>query len=1163
MIKSIDCDLFTLCETFLTNSNVIEVEGYSWFGNNRQDIDKNATRGSGGVGVLVKNEICNDFQIEKLDRSFDGILWLKLTNKQIECDKVIVCTCYCPPPSSSRGNISQEFYDRLLTDVYMYYDRLCPCIITGDFNARIGDLKDFDSSLDVVKNRTCIDTIKRNHESFLNFLNDSQFCILNGRFDSSKDNFTSISGKGCAVVDYMCTPYDILSCVSEFSVTTMREIVNSLDFQSSELSALPDHSILRCVLNTSPYSKCSQELRQAECPISPQSNSPSVNTQKRYKITNVNIDMFVNERCKHALLNIINNLENNVKTQGELNSAYSNFIDVLQNEMDKTFKSYECNNKKMRTRFRKPWWNDNLKKLFQTAQSAEKTYLKGKKKGVNTSLLRHMFVNKRKQFDRVYRKEKRKYLSSFQAELFQLKYHNPKKFWEEISNLGPQKKQKEIPHEVVLNDGTVTSNINEILQKWENDYKNLLNTHTSVNSSSNEFVRRVKETLTVWDNDYRGILTNMNAISSNPGNIINDNLNRDISCEEVSTALKLAKNGKAVGCDNIPNEILKCKSIDSVLHALFNKCLHFGMVPNMWSQTLILPIAKPGKDPRIPSNCRGISLISTLSKVFSTILNLRLVEYLDNKDILCEEQNGFRKMRSCLEHIYTLSTIIKSKKKYGKPVFACFIDFSKAFDSVNRDLLWIRLLKYGVDGKFLQVLKAMYTNLQACVKLHNHLTNWFGSYIGVRQGDTLSPTLFNVFVNDLANEIKELDCGVKLKNKTISILLYADDIVLISESEKSLQEMLDTVHRWCQKWQLGINCSKTQVIHFRKSSEQETNFVFKIGDKHIEKVQKYKYLGVELNSSLNFSETVETLANAGSRSLGSLVHKHFKVNGLQPHIFKELYEATVCKIIDYGAGVWGGPSYNKCDTIQHRAMRTILGVGRQTPIPFLYFELGWTPPNIRQKLEMVRLWYHLVGLSDKRLPKQIFMLDTTQWKRNVQTMFKKANLSAVFDSDNAENLPFTTIFEKIKVTLTKEMIKNLTNSMENMSRLCHYRAFETVLNFSEQVYVLSCKNRNYRSIIAKLRSSTFNKIRVESGRYRNIQRELRICKRCDSHSIDDEIHALLYCTKFQDDRGKLIQQVCKLYKQFETCDDIGKLKILLSAPDIVNSTARFIVQCDF
>ena len=112
------------------------------------------------------------------------------------------------------------------------------------------------------------------------------------------------------------------------------------------------------------------------------------------------------------------------------------------------------------------------------------------------------------------------------------------------------------------------------------------------------------------------------------------------------------------------------------------------------------------------------------------------------------------------------------------------------------------------------------------------------------------------------------------------ILLYADDIALISESEDSPQRMLDVVNNWCQKWQLNINCTKTEIIQFRKMSENESEFEFKIGNNIIQKVNRYKYLGVELNYCLNFTETVNTLATASSRSLGSLVHKYYSSNGL-------------------------------------------------------------------------------------------------------------------------------------------------------------------------------------------------------------------------------------------------------------------------------------------
>ena len=179
------------------------------------------------------------------------------------------------------------------------------------------------------------------------------------------------------------------------------------------------------------------------------------------------------------------------------------------------------------------------------------------KKGVNFAHLRHIFVNKRKLFDRAYRKEKRQYLSGYQSKLSDLKTKDPKKFWQEISNLGPNQKKDNIPQEVILNDGNITSNIKEILHKWETDYKKLFDVEIAYNHTSDEFINRVKETLKRWDSDYRSMFTNMNVDGSSAGNNINDNLNREITRDEVNKALKLLKNGKAVGIDNIPNEVLK------------------------------------------------------------------------------------------------------------------------------------------------------------------------------------------------------------------------------------------------------------------------------------------------------------------------------------------------------------------------------------------------------------------------------------------------------------------------------------------------------------------------------------------------------------------------------------------------------------------------------
>ena len=141
-----------------------------------------------------------------------------------------------------------------------------------------------------------------------------------------------------------------------------------------------------------------------------------------------------------------------------------------------------------------------------------------------------------------------------------------------------------------------------------------------------------------------------------------------------------------------------------------------------------------------------------MAKVFTSILNNRIVTFLDNTGRICEEQNGFRKNRSCTDHIYSLHSIAKERQIEGLKTFVTFIDFSKAFDSVNRNLLLYVLLQSGIDGKLYFIIKALYNLTEACVTLNGALSEWFKTELGVRQGDNLSPTLFSVFINELAEK---------------------------------------------------------------------------------------------------------------------------------------------------------------------------------------------------------------------------------------------------------------------------------------------------------------------------------------------------------------------------------------------------------------------------
>lgn len=139
----------------------------------------------------------------------------------------------------------------------------------------------------------------------------------------------------------------------------------------------------------------------------------------------------------------------------------------------------------------------------------------------------------------------------------------------------------------------------------------------------------------------------------------------------------------------------------------------------MWLRSIINPIPKSQiDDPRVPLNYRRISLFSTVYKLYSSILSDRLMSYLEKRHLLVDEQNGFHKDRACIGHLYSLCTIIRSRLDEKKPTFACFIDFKKAFDLVNRDLLWCRLLEYEVNGKFYRSLQSLYSSSRACVLLY-------------------------------------------------------------------------------------------------------------------------------------------------------------------------------------------------------------------------------------------------------------------------------------------------------------------------------------------------------------------------------------------------------------------------------------------------------------
>ncbi len=144
-----------------------------------------------------------------------------------------------------------------------------------------------------------------------------------------------------------------------------------------------------------------------------------------------------------------------------------------------------------------------------------------------------------------------------------------------------------------------------------------------------------------------------------------------------------------------------------------------------------------------------------------------------------------------------------------------FVDFSKAFNYVNHTFLFHKMIQKDINGKIFNSIYKLYSNPMSCVQVNGELTDWFDINNGVRQGDSLSPVLFSVFINDLADRVREADLGVKVGGENIPMSLYADDVVFLASSHNESQAQLNISHDWGTKWSMKVNVSKTQVMHIR------------------------------------------------------------------------------------------------------------------------------------------------------------------------------------------------------------------------------------------------------------------------------------------------------------------------------------------------------------
>lgn len=430
---------------------------------------------------------------------------------------------------------------------------------------------------------------------------------------------------------------------------------------------------------------------------------------------------------------------------------------------------------------------------------------------------------------------------------------------------------------------------------------------------------------------------------------------------------------------------------------------------------------------------------------------------------------------------------------------------------------------------------------------------------GLKQGCILSPLLFNVFINNLTSAINTLGCGIQCGNIVVSMLMYADDIVMLSDTEFKLQSMLNCLSDWCNEWGLHINCNKSKVIHFRPQRITKTDTQFMCGEYLLETVSQYKYLGVYLTEHLDFSVMTKIVSQSASRALGLLISKDKSFGGMPFNCFMRCYDACVQATINYSAAIWGTRSFSCINAVQNRACRYFLGLGKYAPNVANNGDMGWTTPEHKQWMCVIRIWCRLINMAPHLLTKCIFVeyLEASSyrcktWFYRVKTFLNEIGFENIYNSQrlvvrNVLGMIDTTLHTYYQRVWSEKLNSDVAvrGATAGGNKLRTYRQFKTT--YATEQYVSIITHKKYRSAYAKFRCGVAP-LKIETGRYglNRVPVHERLCERCNI--IEDEYHVIMQCSNYEDIRYDMFTELCNIDIGFNTITNQQQFIQIMSNP---------------
>jgi hypothetical protein len=566
-------------------------------------------------------------------------------------------------------------------------------------------------------------------------------------------------------------------------------------------------------------------------------------------------------------------------------------------------------------------------------------------------------------------------------------------------------------------------------------------------------------------------------------------------------------------------------------------------------------------------NYRGITLLSIVGKVYNRVLTERLVRFAERQGGIVEEQGGFRPERGTEDQLFVLTEILRCRGS-RRTTYTAFIDVKKAYDTVWRNGLWKRLWDEGIRGKMWRVVKGMYGVVQSAVLVGDEQTEWFDLSTGVRQGCVLSPILFSLFINGLAREINEKGKGVDIGGRRVRLLMYADDIVLLAESARDLQNMLDVVTAYSRRWRFRVNPKKgkSEVMIFgRKPRNKDRKW--RLAGEEVGETCMYKYLGIELRSGLSFKHYKDKIVTEARKRMMLVWAMGMREGMLGVEDCVRAWQALVRPVLEYGTVVWGDVKWEQAEQIQREMGKMILRCSPKMTNEVVLGELGWWTLKGRRDFLTLNYWGKIVGgMSPSRLVYQVYHNSrsrydtnhnnnnnhgTNRWCYNIHTLLKEIGMEDTWHHNTLTPSEAKQWRSTVKEKIGEREEAQWKERMQHKPKLRTYRQLKTRLIFEQY---LTTKDREEREVMTRLRGGT-NELRIENGRYaitnrdRPLELDERRCLICMNGEIEDETHFLLDCCVYEDLRQEMLDVVSStLSREIEIGkarkDEEGRKKIL-------------------